>query len=249
MKRTIARRLASSLAALLLVPSLAHAASFPDVSGDHWARVYIEELSNRNILTGDPEGTFRPEDQVGYLESLKLIASLVPAEGVQEPSAYKMPDWARKSVGSLLGKGIITEKTLKKAQKEGLLQDGAKKVPTRLTVLITMARAMGISPSEDTSNLKYQDLKKIPVAYRGYLSTLVAMGILSPTGSDGAFEPSRGIRRSEMAKILTLAMKSTEVKAEKIPKQEPPKEPIEVTPPTDEAPATDGSDQEAVSIL
>lgn len=243
MKRTTMRRIASSLAALLLLPSFAHGASFPDVSADHWARSYIEELSRRNILTGDPEGTFRPEDQVGYLESLKLIASLVPAEEDQDTSNHKMPDWARKSVGTLLRKGIITEKTLKRAQKEGLLKDGAKKVPTRLTVLVTMARAMGISPSEDVSNLKYRDLKKIPTAYRGYLSTLVAMGILSPTGSDGAFEPSRGIRRSEMAKILTLAMKSMEVKVEKLPSPVQPKEPSVDSGPKEEP------DQEAVNIL
>jgi len=49
-------------ATLLLVPALAVAVKFPDVAGNYPHATAIEKLSERGIINGNPDGTFRPHD-------------------------------------------------------------------------------------------------------------------------------------------------------------------------------------------
>lgn len=46
-----------------------------DVPQGHWATGYINMASQRGIINGDPEGTFRPEDPVLYEEAVKMIVA------------------------------------------------------------------------------------------------------------------------------------------------------------------------------
>lgn len=45
-------------------PSFAQSGGFSDVSSGYWARDFIAELSQRNIIAGFPDGTFKPDASV-----------------------------------------------------------------------------------------------------------------------------------------------------------------------------------------
>lgn len=47
-------------------------AAFPDTSG-HWAQPFIRSLANQNVVTGYPDGTYRPEQFVGRDEYAAII--------------------------------------------------------------------------------------------------------------------------------------------------------------------------------
>ena len=48
--------------------------TFPDVPANHWAFGYIEAAAGRGLLTGFPDGTFRPEDPVSKPQIAKIIS-------------------------------------------------------------------------------------------------------------------------------------------------------------------------------
>ena len=70
----------------LIIPTNTFAASFPDVSKNHWAFASIDKLSNSKIINGYNNGTFGPEDQVTRAQAAKILAK---ALGLQLDSTYK----------------------------------------------------------------------------------------------------------------------------------------------------------------
>lgn len=65
---------------------------FDDVAADHWASGYINIASKEGIINGDGNGKFRPEDDVKYEESIKMVvcASGYGADVVVDPA-----DWSK----------------------------------------------------------------------------------------------------------------------------------------------------------
>lgn len=64
------------LACLLVCTTAAFAHPFSDVSG-HWAEAEIEKGYENKTVNGDPDGKFRPDDNITRAEFLKLLASCV----------------------------------------------------------------------------------------------------------------------------------------------------------------------------
>lgn len=55
--------------ALMLMPVFAKQAKiFPDVAANHWAAAQIKELSEKGVIVGYPDGTFKPDDNVTRAE-------------------------------------------------------------------------------------------------------------------------------------------------------------------------------------
>lgn len=48
---------------IIAAPSLAQTA-FSDVQTNYWASDFIQQLSQRGVIAGFPDGSFRPEDPV-----------------------------------------------------------------------------------------------------------------------------------------------------------------------------------------
>ncbi|MBR5518568.1 MAG: S-layer homology domain-containing protein, partial [Clostridia bacterium] len=46
---------------------------FDDVAADHWASGYVNIASEKNIINGDGNGKFRPEDPVKHEEAIKMV--------------------------------------------------------------------------------------------------------------------------------------------------------------------------------
>jgi hypothetical protein len=53
------------------------ATSFTDVPTSHWAYKYIMGLKNQGIVTGYPDGTFRPSNQTTRAEAAKIIFGIL----------------------------------------------------------------------------------------------------------------------------------------------------------------------------
>lgn len=199
-------------AILMLSPFNSFAKDFKDVSKGgkvSWAYEYIYKLSEENIFSGFPDGTFKPNKAVSFLETLQILKSInnpsnEDIRNYREKyknilNEYKIVDWARDCVSYCLDKGVITELSLKSAYNKGLLN--GKKYPSRNTVALLFARSLSVSSVKKKNNLTYKDKDKIPSNVKEVLPTLIEIGIFSKDGSDGYFNGSKFIRRSEMAVI------------------------------------------------
>ena len=85
--KKLRRMAAGSLAAVMLLGSVS-AAGFTDTDG-HWAKSYIDSLSAKGMIQGYEDGSFRPEGQVTYLETLTFVSRLYRLEGVPTEDVYK----------------------------------------------------------------------------------------------------------------------------------------------------------------
>lgn len=61
------------VAALFLVPFVASAIQFPDVDTNYAHRSAIEALADREVIGGNPDGTFRPHNPVDRASMLKML--------------------------------------------------------------------------------------------------------------------------------------------------------------------------------
>ena len=89
------------LCALLSVP--AAAISFSDVPAGEWYHPYITQLSEKGIVNGYEDGTFRPDGTVTWGEALKLI---LRAAGQAEQPATEL-HWAGGYLNLSLQWGIL----------------------------------------------------------------------------------------------------------------------------------------------
>jgi uncharacterized surface protein with fasciclin (FAS1) repeats len=65
-------------------PSPEAAINFSDVDSDYWAQPFIQALAARNIISGFPDGTFKPEDTVDRAEFAAMIANAFNANATRQ---------------------------------------------------------------------------------------------------------------------------------------------------------------------
>ena len=228
MKKKTAKTVATlALAgALLTSPLTAMAASFKDVGADHWAYSHISKLSDLRIIKGYDDGNYKPTLPVTYLEILELL------KGVQAPSstemtqamstygyvadAYKVPAWAKPAVCIALQNNVINEGNLKAAYKHNYIKDIRKdtEYPSRELAMVYYAKALGVQPKTDISNIKVTDINSIgktskeligDVNVKGLLASMIDAGIFNGFGVGTEFKPNVPLQRDQMAKITDLS--------------------------------------------
>lgn len=220
MKKSINRLTSVILLSSLFISSNIYAKSFSDVSknGNYdWAYNSIEQLYGKKILGGYPNGSFKPQRPVSFLEIMQIIKNIKnPSESEIKNAKhkylnickkYRVAPWAEDAVCYNLNNNTITEKTLNAASEKGFLREKNIVYPDRNSVTVYFGRAFGFSGNGNVNVLKHKDVNSIPAMTKGFLAELVENNIYSKTGSDGYFNGKNFIRRAEVAVIADKAMK------------------------------------------
>ncbi len=78
-----------------------HKTKFPDVVENHWANGYINVAVEQDIIIGDDQGNFRPDDAISYSEAMAILVRSVG----HEPAALAKGGYPNGyiSVGSQIG--------------------------------------------------------------------------------------------------------------------------------------------------
>lgn len=100
---TILKKAAALSAAAIMLGSSADAARFGDIE-THWAREYIDELSERGIVSGMDDGLFHPDESVTS-EQFTVMA-VRGAVGTVEPSSS---EWSSGYLDYAAEKGITDD--------------------------------------------------------------------------------------------------------------------------------------------
>jgi hypothetical protein len=182
--------------------------TFSDVAPDYWAYLQIEAAYRAGIVSGYPDGTFRPETVVTRDQGAVFVARAVAGGDSKVPTStqsYHCRDvqstyWAYKYVQYLFEKGVITEcnnypytlaATLPLTREvmsewlAGALVGGASKVPA--------------GPATAT----FKDVPTTYWAYK-YIEYLAGQGLISGY-PDGTFHPTENVTRAQMAVFVTRA--------------------------------------------
>jgi len=219
MKKIISMLLALAVMASLAVPAMAKN-TFKDVTDEHWAKEYVEEMVEKGLIAGYDDGTYRPNTDVSRMDAFSLFARLMGSkneanEEVIEAANEKYGDllsgynlkYAESDIAFLLYRGIISEDEL------DVYFKGNKKTEAmpRYEAAILITKAM-LAEDEATDEvlieIDYEDAADIPKDAVQYVYYVTKKGIMSGTGS-GKFEPNTKVQRGQIAVMLSKTANST----------------------------------------
>lgn len=85
------------------LPSAPSSRAFVDVPSGYWAAAAINSVSNSGLVTGFPDGSFRPEAKITRAQALVILAKALkvnpnPAALSRYSDSQAVPEWATESV-------------------------------------------------------------------------------------------------------------------------------------------------------
>lgn len=186
-----------------------------------WARIYINSMAQRGLISGYEDGTFRPDNDVTRLEALSLFARAMGSNDSVNKEVLKFAHetydsiisgydlkWGSDEIAYLMYKGV-----LKRADLDTYLRGDEKDSPMmRYEAAIIITKAMG---KEDKALsdlgvvLDYSDAREVPSNAIQYVAYATEAGVMEGMG-DGMFSPNTEVKRSQMAVMLSRTVDKTD---------------------------------------
>lgn len=158
--------------------------TFPDVPADYWATPFIQVLAREGIVSGYPDGTFRPQQPIHRDEFSALVRQAFNEEEIREiPSA---------SVFSDVPEGYWAETPIEEAYEAGFLNAPSENTfepqepVSKVSALIALTRGLELvyeSPSTTTTQSTYTPVtpaRKRQAAKRPLMFPLASTALMSP---------------------------------------------------------------------
>ena len=170
-----------------------------DVAATYWAAPAIGGLLAAGVVSGFPDGTFRPGEAVTRAEFVKMLdLSLgLAVGGGTTPFADVAPDaWYAPYVAAAVQAGIV------QGTSPTTFSPGAP--VTRQEMAVLLNRALKLSA---TATLHFSDDKQIAGWALGGVEAVVAGGLMAGY-PNGSFLPEAAATRAEAAQVLAAAIAS-----------------------------------------
>lgn len=173
-----------------------------DISG-HWAEASIKQAISDGIVTGYPDGTFKPGNTVTRAEfSVMLMNALnwqEPGTDLTFTDKAEIGTWAKQAVSQAVQAGIIS------GYENGSFRPNAN--ITRAEMATMIAKALKLAAKENAST-SFADDKEIPAWAKGSVAALKELGIVNGTGAN-EFHPSSQTTRAEAVIVLINMLDQT----------------------------------------
>ena len=178
--------------------------SFNDLNDALWAKEYIVKMSEKGIISGYEDNTFRPNKSITREEFAKLLAMTfgisVDNNTVLTFKDVKNGDWSYGYIAALYSKGIIN----------GINDDmfGSKENITRqdmATLIYRTVKALNINLKNGEKN-SFVDADKISSYSVEAVNALSRANVISGKGNN-EFMPLDNTTRAEVAKVLSCFVK------------------------------------------
>lgn len=158
---------------------------FNDI-GSHWAKGNINNLSGLNVITGYPDGSFKPEKSMTKAE---FITVMVRSLGDKKVDIFDK-EWYTGYLQSAKDRGYLKENN-------SIIEDEPNEPITRLEAVTTFYNFLDLEKDYDleTYSNPFKDIDN------DYASVLANEGVL--TGyPDGTFRPNNSTTRAEVLVML-----------------------------------------------
>lgn len=214
MKNLIKMFVAVSVMMFSIMPSMAF--QFPDVSENHWAASQIDELSDKGVIVGYPDGTFKPDVNVTRAEFASMAIRALGQEhaSVAQPVNFTDIDseyWAYDSIQKALYFELIS------CPQEGdvFRPDDTVTREESMTVAVNALTTEQISEAKAKEVLsKYADVASIPQSFlipAGKAEILDMIVVMPADDKKASLEPTRPATRAEVAAILYNMMEQAKL--------------------------------------
>ncbi|MDD3364580.1 MAG: S-layer homology domain-containing protein [Syntrophomonas sp.] len=183
-----------------------------DLQG-HWVRQAVSRAVALDLISGYPDGQFKPEQEISQIEALVLF---MRAEGFNFDKAAaqkktgKVPTQQVKNPQIPWGQSYLdaaAENQFLSAEEVANFNPQVSMTRAQIAALLTrMLQLPLVDQTVDASgSIAFSDLATTPSAYLPYVLSIADAGIM--TGyQDGSFGPNMGLKRSEAAALLSKLM-------------------------------------------
>lgn len=184
--------------------------AFADVQG-HWAQQYIQALASKAIITGFPDGTFKPNDPVTRAQFAAIVLkAFAPAAKKPAITFSDVPQkyWAYAAIQTAAKGGFVSGYpggTFKPEQQ----------IP-RVQVLVALANGLEYGAGDVTILSKYQDATTIPAYANGLVASATQKQVVVNYPTVGQLNPNREATRAEVAAFIYQSLVNSG-KAQAIP--------------------------------
>ncbi|MBD0347245.1 MAG: S-layer homology domain-containing protein [Coleofasciculus sp. Co-bin14] len=198
---------AGTLAPLVApAPSFAQSTAFSDVSSSYWARDFIAQLSQRDIIAGFPDGTFKPDAPVtraqfaAMLNKANQYLKKSTIRGGNDFGDVSSRYWAYSAIQTAYTTGFM-------AGYPGNIFRPEQNIP-REQVLVSLANGLNYTATTPTSTLLnyYNDASDISSYARDPIAAATDNRLVVNYPNLKTLNPIRNATRAEVAAFLHQAL-------------------------------------------
>ncbi|HZK18191.1 MAG TPA: S-layer homology domain-containing protein [Clostridia bacterium] len=171
-----------------------------DMAG-HWAKAAVNEMASKGVITGYPEGDFRPQNGVTRAEFVAMLGRSLGWDSLHlnDPGSNftdEIPTWAAEHIAASIMFKVV------EGYPDGTFQPNKKIDRAEMAVIINRALQLNVKQG-DSGSPAYKDYDRIPVWARDDVMNASAAGLLQ--GDEGLFRPANGATRAESATVISRA--------------------------------------------
>ena len=186
---------------LSIIVSVSYAKEFTDVSNTFWAYAPINEMQEDGILTGYPDGTFKPNNAITRAEFSKILVLALNLENNQSNNiSFEDVDeyfWGKdyiKICSKYLSAYSVGENKYKYYPNQHAMRED---------VTVALVKATGLENSNyDIKTLdKFKDKNQISTNNRKYIAIAVENNLIKGF-DDGTFKPKSSLTRAQVSQLI-----------------------------------------------
>jgi hypothetical protein len=179
--------------------------SYSDVPRDYWAYPFIAGLTQRGIVTGFEDGTFRPEQPLTRAEYAAQVQQIFD-QPRQETIAFRdVPSdfWARSAIDTAVRVGFL------RGYPGGVFQP-TEQIP-RYQVLLSLVNGFRLTPPNDPNSVvqTYQDSNQLPAYSIPAIAAATDSGVVVNYPDVNTLKPNQPATRAEVAAMIYQALVET----------------------------------------
>lgn len=170
-------------------------ATFSDIN-NHWAKSYVETVSKYNVVSGYPDGTYKPNDTIKRIE---FIAIIVLSQGIDPRRPLPGEYWGQPFIEAALEEGLITSNEYGTMDASTFNKSISREEMASIVVNAYIKSGGVIEPSVlNEARSKLSDTGTVSPQYYENAIASVALDFISGY-PDGTFAPKQYASRAQAA--------------------------------------------------
>lgn len=187
-------------------PSPGSAANLSDISSDYWASPFIQALAQRNIISGFPDGTFRPNQPVSRAEFAAMIQNAFNQDPVRQITPEGFTD---------VSPGFWANSAIQEAYQTGFMSGypGNLFLPNqqirKVEAIVALTTGLGLQTSDNplgVVNTYYTDASAIPNYALNNVAAATEANLVVNYPNVNQLNPLDPLTRAEASAILYQAL-------------------------------------------
>lgn len=205
-----------ALSALVTLVITIPAFAYPDVNSDHWAAKQIEVLTEKGVIVGYPDGTFKPDDNVSRAEFASMAIKALGQEHTTVAQPVKFTDiepgfWAYDAIQKALYFDLISCPP----QGEPFRPDDTVTRAESISVAVNALTTEQISDmkAKEVLSKKFADTNEVPEWFLipAGKAEILNMLVTIPSKDKAKIEANRPATRAEVSAILYEMMEQAKL--------------------------------------